>query len=204
MPLPLAEQIRPIVLRHVQTAVADPLLDTLIATADVVCAHRCLFPVADSATTPTLESAAYTLYPLPWRSDPSRLVLHLRPVTAVTAAAFDSDGDWTYSQSVLADVDVETRGRLLLPPTSTYAWGTTPRSNRVTVTAGYDVAETPDLVLAYGMLVAHWLQTAPAAIQNATILGQTAAWQVMPIPSPISMMLAPHRLTERETHGVAA
>lgn len=204
MPLPTAEQIRPIVLRQVSGTFADPLLDLLIATADEVAARICLFPVADDESVPTMESAEYTLYPLPSRQDPRRMDLQLRPSTAVSAAEVDTTGDWTYAQDVSDDVSIEQRGRVRLNPTSTFAWSTVARGNRVTVTAGYDVAATPGLVLAYGLLAAYWLQQPPAGLQSATLVGQIATWAEARVPPQVRELLDPHRLVERETHGVVA
>lgn len=204
MPLPTAEQVRPVVLRQVGGTVADPLLDTLIATADEVCARICMFPVADDASLPSLEAADYTLYPRPDRFEPRTLNLQLRPTTALVSAEVDIGGDWTYSDDAEADAELDLRGRLRLTPLSTHSWSTVPRGNRVTVTAGYDVAATPGLLLAFGLLASYWLQQPVPGLQTATVVGQTATWAEARIPPAVRELLEPYRLWERETHGFDA
>lgn len=205
MALPTASAVRSLTLRSITGTSEDTRIDTLIATADEVAARWCLYPQATDGVPPTLEETSYTITASrPDRTEPSVLRTLLRPLVSVTSVAVDSAGDWTYAQTIPStEYATSIGGVVRLRPTSAYSWLTGPRANRVALVAGYDVGATPSLTLAIALLVAHWWPRGlvPLGVQAQAVGGESVTREPDGgLPPTVRALLAPHRLTERETH----
>ena len=205
MALPTAAAVRSLTLRAITGTAEDTRIGILIATADEVAARWCLYPQAVDGVPPTLEETSYTVtVSRPDRSDPAVLRTLLRPITGITTITTDTGGDWTYATTIPStDYASLIGGAIRLKPSSTYAWETGPRANRIVLTAGYDVGATPSLTLAIAMLVAHWwpLGVVPLGVQSQVVGGESTTREAdAGLPPKVRQLLAPHRLTERETH----
>lgn len=103
----------------------------------------------DAASTPTLDSGAYTVYlDGPMDEHHARLDLWSAlglPVSAVSAVAEDDVGDRTYSYSVSSDDYELVDGRTLeLVPSGGHSWARGRRVIQVTCTAGYSTTAPPE------------------------------------------------------------
>lgn len=205
MPLPSAAAVRSLTLRAITGTAEDTRIDTLITTADEVAARWCLYPQALDGVPPTLEETSYTVtVSQPDRSDPAVLRTLLRPITGITTVTTDTSGDWTYATTIPStDYASTIGGSIRLKPSSTYAWQRGPRANRIVLTAGYDVGATPSLTLAIALLVAHWWPRGvlPLGVSQQVVGGESTSRETdAGLPATVRQLLAPHRLTERETH----
>jgi len=101
------------------------------------------YPVGASGAAPTWASTSYTLRLRAVRGDDQRLLLPVRPVTAVASVYQDTNMEFA-AADLVTSTDYETehlRGgtylHLLPDATSIAAWSTLPRSIKVSCTAGY-------------------------------------------------------------------
>jgi hypothetical protein len=118
-------------------------------------ASFCGWPYTDDATF-TMEIATYTLYPERHWEETRALNLGQRWMGPITSVHVDDD--WAYGADTLVDSDDivtdNRRGLLWLKPSSTSAWSTKTRANRVILNMGFAVTP-PDVVALAAAAVRH-------------------------------------------------
>lgn len=207
MPLPTAATVRDLGLPGFTGTGEDTRISALVTAADSALARYCGWPApTDGVGLHTFEETTYVqLYDGPDPEQPSRLTLGLRPISSITAIIQDTNGDWSYTESLTAVTDYLTddqNGRVYLNPTSTKAWLTGLRSIQVTCVAGYDVGAEPSLTQAIVFLVAHWwlLRSSTPTPQIVSYAGKSVTLKGDGLPQVVKELVAPFRLWERETH----
>lgn len=182
----------------------DSNLTVLIARADAVLASWCGFPAASASVDPTLEATTYTHYLTgPSATDPTALLLPVRPVTSVTSIHDDDDRDYSYGASDLVDSGDYTldgvEGRVYLHADSTHgAWGTGPRRIKAIYVAGYDTGADARITQGITALVAHWWSTRNMSGQSAVTLTDTTITAAeFEIPAHVRQIMWPIRLAEQ-------
>jgi hypothetical protein len=150
------------------------LLPRLIGRADMLASAYCGLP-RNSSGVRTLASSTYVLYPVPSLGQPRALDLRLFPTPVDSITSVYVDEDWDYgSGDLVASTEytyADDSGLLWLKPTSGSAWSTSPRANKVTLVAGYDlVGEEPN-----HSLVAILASIVQALIDRPHLQSQAAA-----------------------------
>jgi hypothetical protein len=158
--------------RQLTGTAENATLTTQIDRFDALAAMFCGWPVPDNGT-PTMTAQTYTrYYDGPSLDQASRLDLGHPVIASYTSAAVDSAGDWSYATAIpSSDLVLDTVGMALwLKPTSSNAWYTSPRSNKVVFTGGFS-ATPPNLIAAAALGVRHLLTL------RGTPLGERATTQ---------------------------
>ncbi len=125
----------------------DTQLGNLLDRVEKAVANYLGFPWLDTALSPSLESATYTLYvDSPMVNDPYTLQLPIAPVTAI--ASIYADASRQYDSSTLIDAstyDLEKAlGRVVLNvPIVSRNFSVGKRANKVTLTAGFTAGTLP-------------------------------------------------------------
>lgn len=180
MSLPTAEQIRAVGLKGVAGTALDSKIDTLIAAFDRLAALWCLLPRTPDGC--TMEATAYTLYnSVVDMQDRALLRVPIHNVVSWDEIALDTTADYTYPVTLApSDIVFEyPHPWILLRPTAAYAWPTTRRGTRITVTAGWDVGADPVLVTACAMQIAQWWASpggTPPGVQSASMGGTSVTF----------------------------
>ena len=138
-------------LPEIQGTGADSDLSSLIIRVESAIATWLGFPIADSSSSPSLDSATFTIYlDGPAYSDPLVLNIPLRPLVSITS--IHSDPNQEYDSNSLIDastysIDLKL-GRVFLSPTNaTDGFDRAFRALKVIAVAGYATATTPSPII---------------------------------------------------------
>jgi hypothetical protein len=150
---------------------ADTELNNLIARVESAIARYLGFPLADSATSPSLDQAAYTAYlDGPFYTDSSILQLPIKPLVSVTSLHSDSNLEYGSSTEIASSqfqLDKQ-NSRIILNYDSTASFDVGFRNIKVVFQAGYDNSSPPaDLVHAICLLAAKTQRSKVAQGYNA-------------------------------------
>lgn len=166
----------------------DARLATMIARANELMAAYCGFPRPAGGGSRTLEAAEYVSYLDSPRLDDERILdLPVYPVISVESVHVDAA--WDYDSSTLVDSAeyelVAETGELYLRGSSTIAWVTSSRAQRVAYTAGF--ATTPPALVALAATAVRALLDGGHApgITSLSVAGQSSTRE------PVSSLLPP-------------
>lgn len=200
MALVTAAQIRSYLPQLAGTA-EDTLLDELAGQADRLQAGWCCWPeTIPGSGLVGMSSATYTTYPSPLSDKPSAVRLGHRWVASITSAHVDTE--WAYGASTLltsGDLVVDNeRGWLWLKPTSTHAWSTADRANKIIYVAGFTDGSAPEAVIAAtAVTVRHLLMKRRVGEVETQSLGGSSMTPLdnnLVIPKAAQQALAPYKL----------
>lgn len=177
----------------------DAVLDDLIGVVDGLFAQFCGYPVASSATLPTMESSTYVLrLDGPRYREPRALDLGIRPVSSVTSVYVDSTWSFPSSSEYVEGTDFELDGDagvLWLLPTSSDGWTRAPRAIKATVVAGWTtLADDHPLVELVAQTVKHLLDAPHVrGKRSISVSGQTVQPDDLDdlLPAAVRARLAP-------------
>ncbi len=179
----------------------DARLTTLILRAEELIAGWLRWPPATFSMTPRLERQTYTFYLNgPHPTDPSRLVLPMRPVIFVTSVTDDPDRVYPISD-VVPSTDYETEqieGEIDLLPLSTHAWSTSSRAINVICDCGFNTVGVKDYIKqALAAKKKHlWDSRHTQGTVSATQGGQSQTRTPEVIPATVRQMVGHLRLWE--------
>lgn len=181
------------------------ILNTLITRADGMIAAFCGYPRPTSTSARTMESASYTLYSgRGWLwVDPSnarRLIVGLRPVTAITSVHEDQEEEFGAADLVDSG-DYSQRGEhgevIYLTQTSTHGqWTHQTDRIKAIVTAGYATAPET-LKQATAELVMHLWELRQRRGKSTTNQGNlNVSYRTEKIPEHVAQMLGEYMLLQ--------
>lgn len=211
MARPTAAQIRARALQQITGTTLDTAIDAAITAADQLLAEYCLFPPysGGSRTLDKDVSTSYTLYlDGPDDKDPNTVLLQLRPIVSITSVSQDTNGDWTYSESLVENTDYTLdaeRGRLLWHPNSTKPFQRGRRRIKVVCAAGFDLDGHELWMQAIAWTIHSWMPLRAAGL-NVTQQSKGSQSSTLDTPRAIPLlvreMIQPFVLWERQADGI--
>ena len=186
-------------LPEIQGTGADSELTALIGRVESAIANYLGFPIADSASAPSLDSATYTIYlDGPTYSDNLNLNIPLRPLSSITSIHTDPDQEYGSDTLIAAStytIDLNL-GRVYLKPnsaTKVFDYGF--RAIKVICVAGYSSGTAPGGLLHAICVWASQMQRNKTAQGKETISQRTGNITLSPksIPLEVKEMLYPFR-----------
>ncbi len=179
----------------------DTLLEELAAQADRLQAAWCHWPpTIPGSGLHGMSSATYTTYPQPLTAKPRALPLGHRFVASITSAHVDAE--WTYGADTLVtsgDLVIDNElGLLWLKPTSSWAWSTADRANKVVYVAGFTDGSAPEgVIAATAITVRHMLMKRRSGEVETQSMGGSSITPRdadMLIPKAAQQALAPYKI----------
>jgi hypothetical protein len=177
-------------------AANDTLLGVLASRADAAFARYCGHPRPDSGGY-TMEAATYTTFPgrydIGTGKDARVAVLPTPVIQSITSVHVDPEQDYPGSTLLAASEYVKDGRKVELTSDATHAWSTSPRANKVVVSAGYTIADHDVLTQACIIQVAHWLSnTASAGSSNMSTAGQSRPIAPLGLLPEVTTLLEPY------------
>ena len=180
-------------------------LTTLITAADGMIAAFCGYPRPSATAARTMESASYTLYSgRGWLwvdgDDARRLVIGLRPVTAITSI-HESQEEQFNAAALVAGSDYSQRGEhgqiAYLSQTSAHGqWTKQPDRIKAVITAGYSSAPATLKHAAAELVMFLWEQRARRAKSAITQGNLNTTYRSEQIPDHVAQMLGEYLLPQ--------